>query len=208
LILALATRTVEGDRFMREGKYKGWDPLLLLSRDLKGQTVGVLGAGRIGESLLRMLIRGFGMKALYHDVRRNEAIEKEGAVFRATPEEVLAEADFVSLHVPLNENTRHLIDARRLKMMKKGAYLVNTSRGPVIDEEALADALARGVIQGAALDVFENEPAVHPGLLACPTVILTPHIASATESARREMAELAARNLIDFFSGKKPQNAL
>lgn len=207
LILALSTRTVEGDRLVREGKFSGWDPMLLLGADLKGKTLGILGAGRIGERVTEILVRGFGMKALYYDVKRNERIESEcGAAFRETPEEVLQEADVVSVHVPLLESTKHLINDERLARMRKEALLVNTSRGPVIDEKALAEALEKRVIAGAALDVFEFEPAVERKLLSLPNTVLTPHIASATESARREMAELVAQNLIDFFSGKVPKN--
>ena len=209
LILALAARIVEGDRFMREGRYQGWAPMLLLGAELQGKTIGIIGAGRIGERVVHHCVRGFDMRAVYYDIRRSEKIEREyGALFLKTPEEVLQEADFVSLHVPLLPSTRHLIDARRLSLMKRTAYIVNTARGQVIDEAALADALARGVIAGAGLDVFEHEPAVHPGLVGLPNVVLTPHIASATEAARSQMAEIAARNLIEFFSGTRPPNAL
>lgn len=209
LILALARRIVEGDRFMREGRYIGWAPMLLLGTELKGRTLGIVGAGRIGERVAHHLVRGFDMRAIYYDIRRSEQMENDyGAVFKETPEEVLKEADVVSLHVPLLPTTRHLMDARRLSLMKKTALLVNTARGQVIDEAALADALLRGTIAGAGLDVFENEPTVHPGLLGLPNVVLTPHIASATELARTQMAEIAARNLIEFFAGKRPQNAL
>ncbi len=207
LLLSLATRTVEGDRFVRAGKYLGWDPFLLLSPDLKGRAVGILGAGRIGERVMEILVRGFSMTPLYYDVKRNERLEKEyGAEWKGTPEELLAAADVVSIHVPLTPETTHLIDERRLALMKKTALLVNTSRGPVVDEKALADALEKKIIAGAALDVFEHEPRVEERLLALDNVVLTPHIASATESARREMAELAAKNIISFFMGETPPN--
>jgi glyoxylate reductase len=209
LMLALSTRTVEADRFVREGKYEGWAPMLFLGSELKGKTIGILGAGRIGERVVHMCVRGFDMQAIYYDVRRSESIEqKYGASFKATPEEVLAEADIVSLHVPLTPETKHLINKERLARMKKTAFLINTARGPIIDEAALVEALALGAIKGAGLDVFEQEPAVHPGLIGLSNVVLTPHIASATEAARSEMAELAAQNLITFFAGQRPQNAL
>ncbi len=209
LILAVATRTPEGDRMVRAGKYEGWGPMMLLGTDLKGKTLGVLGAGRIGSRLAYHCQKGFDMNVVYYDVKQNEAFEKEtGARFCATVDEVLREADVVSIHVPLLDSTKHLINADRLKMMKKSAYLINTSRGPVVDEVALVEALKAGTIAGAGIDVYENEPALAPGLTDCNTAVLTPHIASATETTRGEMARLAAENLIAFFDGKTPPNII
>ena len=209
LILAATTRTVEGDRLTRAGKYEGWGPMMLLGMDLAGKTLGVLGAGRIGSRLAHHAHDGFDMDVIYYDVKRNEEFEKEtGARFCATPEEVLKEADVVSIHVPLLDSTKHLINTERLAMMKPTAYLVNTSRGPVIDEVALVDALKRGVIAGVALDVYENEPKLAPGLAECANAVLTPHIASASVPTRDGMANLAAENLIAFFEGKTPPNVV
>lgn len=180
---------------------------MLLGTDLSYKTIGILGLGRIGSRVAYHAVKGFNAEAIYYDVNRNEEFEKElGANFRATSEEVLREADFVSIHVPLLPATRHLINAERLKMMKPSAYLVNTSRGPVIDEKALAEALQNKIIKGAAIDVFENEPAILPALLKLDNIILTPHIASATEETRAKMAELAALNIIAALSGQTPPN--
>lgn len=209
LILSIAHRIGEADRFTRARKYVGWAPLLLLGQDVSHKVLGVIGLGRIGSRVVEHGVRGFGMKVIYHDIKRNEEFEKEfGAVYKSTAEDLLKEADFISLHVPLLPSTKHLINEDRLKLMKKTAYLVNTSRGPVIDEEALSVALTRGVIAGAALDVFENEPLINPALMKLENVILTPHIASATEETRSKMAELAANNIIAVFSGQIPQNLI
>ncbi len=207
LMLAIAHRIAEADKFMRSGKYKGWGPMLLLGTDLSGKTLGVLGLGRIGSIVVKHAVKGFGMKALYYDPKRNEEFEKEfGAEYRANVEDVLREADFVSIHVPLLPETRHLINAERLRMMKKTAYLVNTSRGPIVDEKALADVLEQGIIRGAAIDVFENEPKMEPKLKKLQNIIVTPHIASATEETRQKMSELAAQNIIEALEGRMPPN--
>lgn len=207
LILALVCRIVEGDTMVRAGKFAGWGPMLLLGTDLKGKVLGILGTGRIGADLARKMSRGLEMRVVYYDVVRNAALEKDvGAEFRQSPDDVMKEADVVSVHVPLLDSTRHLVNADRLKMMKPTAYLVNTSRGPVIDEVALVEALRAGTIRGAGLDVFENEPKLAPGLADLPNVVLTPHIASATDAARNEMAELAAKNVIEALEGRTPAN--
>lgn len=207
MMIALACRLVEGDRMMRDGKFVGWEPELLLGTDLSGKTLGILGAGRIGGGVARHAAKGFNMKVLYYDVSRNSELEeKYGAVFCETPEEILKNSDFVSIHVPLLPSTKHLINKERLAMMKKTAYLVNTSRGPVIDEAALVEALKNGTIKGAALDVFENEPLLAPGLTDLPNVLLTPHIASATEETRSAMSEMAAENIIEALEGRTPPN--
>ena len=205
LLLAISKRIVEADGFMRAGKYTGWAPELLLGVDLKRKTLGLLGAGRIGSRVAYMASRALLMKVIYYDVKQNEHIEKEtGATFRASVEEVLREADVVTIHVPLLDSTKHLINKERLAMMKPSAYLINTSRGPVVDEAALVDALKNGVIRGAAIDVFENEPKMAEGLAALPNVIITPHIAPATVGTRGAMGELAAQNIIAILSGKPP----
>lgn len=207
LVLAIAHRVAEGDRFMRAGKYHGWEPMLLLGTDVSKKTLGVIGLGRIGSRVAYHAVRGFDMKVMYYDPKRNEQFEKEfGAEFRPAVEDILREADFISIHVPLLPATRHLINAERLAMMKKTAYLINTSRGPIVDEPALVTALKNGVIRGAALDVFENEPALVPGMAELENVIVTPHIASATEETRQAMSELAARNIIAVLGGTAPIN--
>lgn len=207
LILAIAHRIAEADAFTRAGKYKGWEPELLLGRDVSGKTLGVVGLGRIGSRVAYHGVKGFGMKAFYHDVKRNADFEKEyEAVYKEKLEELLAEADFVSLHVPLLPSTRHLINMDRLQKMKRTAYLINTSRGPVVDEAALARALQGGLIAGAAIDVFEEEPKVHPDLLSLQNIILTPHIASATHETRAKMAQCAAKNIIAALAGQEPPN--
>ncbi len=207
LMLAIAHRVAEADKFIRAGKYHGWAPMLLLGADLAGKTVGILGLGRIGSRVAHHVGHGFDCKVIYYDVKRNEDFEKEfNAEFRANVEDVLKEADFVSVHVPLLDSTRHLINAERLAMMKHSAFLINTSRGPVVDEAALVEALKNGVIRGAGLDVFEHEPDLAAGLSELENVVLTPHLASATEETRSKMAELAADNILAGLSGSTPPN--
>ena len=202
-------RIPEADRFTRAGKYEGWAPMMYLGTDLRGKTLGVLGAGRIGQRVAYHASRGFDMKICYYDIKKNEAFEKEtGASFRESVDEVLREADVVTIHVPLLDSTRHLINKERLAMMKNTAFLINSSRGPIIDENALVEALKNGVIKGAALDVYEEEPALAPGLRDLDNVVITPHIASATEGTRGKMAEIAAQNIIDFLDGKTPPNVV
>ncbi|MEK7614680.1 MAG: D-glycerate dehydrogenase [Patescibacteria group bacterium] len=209
LMLSLASRIAEGDRFVRAGRFNGWAPFLLLGIDIKGKTLGILGAGRIGSRVAHMANRGFDMNIIYYDIVRNNVLEENyNAKYCATVEEVLSQADIVSLHVPLIPYTRHLINKEKLEMMKKTALLVNTSRGPVIDEAALVSALSNGVIAGAAIDVFENEPETSPGLSELENVIVTPHIASATFEARSKMAEVAARNIISVLEGGEPLNPI
>lgn len=207
LMLSLTSRIAESDRFTRAGKYHGWGPMMFLGMDLKGKTFGLLGAGRIGYDAALIAKNGFGMNVVYYDVKQSPEIEQAvGAQFRASAEEVLKEADVVSIHVPLLDSTKHLLNKERLAMMKKTAYLINTSRGPVIDEVALVEALKTGVIAGAGLDVFENEPALAPGLAELENVVITPHIASATTETRGKMAEMAAQAILDVLAGKEPQN--
>ncbi|HEY4505544.1 MAG TPA: D-glycerate dehydrogenase [Candidatus Paceibacterota bacterium] len=207
LIVSTALRIVEADKYLRAGNYKGWEPLGFLGLDLKGKTVGVLGAGRIGYRVGQILKKGFEMNVIYYDVKKNDMFEKDlGAKFYESPEELMKVSDVVTVHVPLLDSTKHLINEVRLKMMKPTAFLVNTSRGPVVDEVALVSTLRNRVIAGAGLDVFENEPALAPGLADLPNIVITPHIASATKPARDGMAVLAAQNIIDFLEGKTPAN--
>lgn len=207
LVLALAKRIPEGDRFTRAGRYEGWAPELLLGSDLAGKTLGIIGAGRIGSGVAKRLANGFGMRVIYQDITRSEALEAEVACeYRESVDDLLREADVVSIHVPLLPQTQHLINTERLAMMKPSAYLVNTSRGPVVDEDALVKALKERTIRGAALDVFENEPSLAKGLARLDNVILTPHIASASEETRGKMSELVGFNINEFFLGHMPPN--
>ncbi|MCS7241528.1 MAG: glyoxylate reductase [Candidatus Caldatribacterium sp.] len=206
LLMSVARRIVEADRFVREGKFRGWEPMLFLGTDVYGATLGIIGFGRIGQAMARRA-RGFNMRIVYYDIVRAPAhVERElHAEFRQLPE-LLQEADFVSIHVPLTKDTYHLIGERELRMMKRGAYLINTARGPVVDEKALVRALQEGWIQGAALDVFENEPEVEPGLLKLDNVVLAPHIGSASYATRTRMAVIAAENLVQALRGEVPKN--
>jgi glyoxylate reductase len=204
LILALTCRIVEGDLYIRKGKYKGWDPMLLPGTDLAGKTLGIIGTGRIGADVAHRARNGFMMNVAYYDIKRNETLEKDfAATFYPTVDDVLKVADVVSLHVPLTKETTHLISAPQLSLMKPTAYLVNTSRGPVIDENALVGALQEKKIAGAGLDVFEYEPKLAKGLAKLSNVVLTPHIASATAKSRHDMAMLSAHNIIEVLEGRK-----
>ena len=206
LMLAIVHRVVEADKFARALKYQGWQPLLLLGNDLSRKTLGIIGLGRIGSRVAYHAVKGFDMKVLYYDVNRNEDFEKEFNAVYTSLEDLLKQSDFISIHVPLLDSTRHLINAENLKLIKPSAYLVNTSRGPIIDEAALAFALANKIIKGAALDVFEYEPKITSELLGLDNVILTPHIASATEETRSKMSDLAATNIIEALEGRIPPN--
>ncbi len=206
LLFAIAERIVEADRYTRAGKYKAWGPKLLLGADIKGRTLGIVGLGRIGGAVARRMQDGFEVKIVYHDVKRNEEMEKKLKADYRELDDLLKESDFVSLHTALTPKTRHLINAERLAMLKPTAYLINTSRGPVIDEKALVEVLKNKEIAGAALDVFENEPELTPGLAELENVVLTPHIASATRETRDKMAEMAANNVIAALEGQTPPN--
>lgn len=201
LIYAVARRIVEADRYMREGRFNGWAPLMLLGTNLVGKVLGLIGLGRIGQVVARRMGH---MKILYHDTNRNEQLEHQLGIEYRELDDLLKTADVISLHVPLTDGTRHLIDSTHLGMVKSTAYLVNTSRGPVVDEAALVEALKTGRIKGAALDVYEEEPLMAPGLAELTNVVLVPHIGSATEEARSAMSELAARNIIAVLLGRKP----
>lgn len=208
LILSVMHRIPEADWFTREGKYDGWAPELLLGNNVRGKTLGILGAGRIGYEVAMSLHHAFNVSVIYNDIARNEELESAvGAEFKEI-DEVFKEADVVSVHVPLLESTRHLVSRERLALMKETAYLVNTSRGPVVDEAALVEVLKEKKIRGAGLDVFENEPALAPGLVELKNVVLTPHIASATEDTRGKMSELAGQSIIDMLAGKTPEHVV
>ena len=207
LLMAVARRVAEGEALARSGNWKGWNLDQLCGADVWGKTLGIVGFGRIGRSVARRA-SGFQMKVIYTDaVRVSEEVEKSlNAEFRDM-NSLLAEADFVSLHVPLLPETRGLFDAPKILRMKPTAFLINTSRGPVIDEAALVATLENKKIAGAALDVFENEPFIHPGLKR-PNVVLTPHIASASIETRTKMAVMAANNIVALFKGQRPPNIL
>src|SRR5499426_2627579 len=188
LLMATARRVVEADRYVREGRFTQWENMLLHGGDIHGKTLGIIGFGRIGRAVARRAL-GFGMRVLYQDaVAADAGTERDLRATRADLATLLRESDFVSLHTPLLPETRHLIGADTLKAMKRTAYLVNASRGPVVDEAALVQALREGWIAGAGLDVFEDEPAVHPGLLELHNVVLAPHIGSSSNETRLKMA--------------------
>jgi glyoxylate reductase len=208
LMMAAARRVAEGDRFVREGRFGGWAMDMLLGQDVWGATLGLVGVGRIGGAVARRA-RAFDMRVLYTDaVALPPEVERELGATRVELDELLREADFVSLHVPLTPDTHHLIGAAQLDRMKSSAVLVNTSRGPVVDEAALAQALRSRRIFAAGLDVFEHEPEVHPDLLRLDNVVLAPHIASGSVRTRSEMSALAVRNLLAGLSGERPPNLL
>lgn len=206
LLLAVARRLGEGERMVRSGGFHGWTPTLLVGADVTGSTLGLVGFGRIAAALGRRA-QGFGMKLL-HTARRDHAEAAELGSQRVGLEQLLSDSDFVSIHVPLSPQTHHLIDRAALDKMKPTAYLINTARGPVVDEAALADALATSRIAGAGLDVYEREPEVHPGLLELENVVLVPHLGSATVGTRAAMSRVAATNIIAALGGERPPNSV
>lgn len=205
LILAVAKHLIEADKFTRSGGYQGWEPELFLGTQLMGKTLGIIGAGQIG-SYVAKAGSGFGMKIIYQDVRPNSEFEKATGAQLVDLPTLLSNSDVVTLHVPLLPETRHLISSGQLGMMKRAAILINTSRGSVVDEAALVEALKNGVIGGAGLDVYENEPSLSPGLVEQKNVVLTPHTASSTHEARAAMSKITADNIIAVLSGKEPLN--
>lgn len=208
LLMTTARRVVQADHFVRDGHFKGWAIDMMLGQDVNHATLGIVGIGRIGRAVARRA-RGFNMRVLYYDPQPLQPdVEREMGVERVELDRLLSESDFVSVHVPLTEQTHHLISTRELALMKPTAVLVNTSRGPVVDEAALAEALKNHVIFAAGLDVYEREPAVHPGLLAAHNVVLAPHIASASVRTRSEMCAMAARNMATAVRGGRPANLL
>lgn len=206
LMFAVARQVVAGDQFMRAGKYEHWLPLGFLGPQLWGKTLGVVGLGRIGTWVAEMAVGGLKMKAMYTSPHRDEEVEMRLGLRRRELDTLLKEADVISIHTPLTKETTHLIGRRELALMKPAAILVNTSRGPVVDEAALIEALESKQIAGAGLDVFEHEPKISARLRHLPNVVLTPHIASATIEARTAMAEIAAKNILAVLSGKAPLN--
>jgi glyoxylate reductase len=207
LMFSIARRVAEADKYVRAGKFKGWAATILLGGDVHGKTLGIVGAGRIGAAVAERSV-GFKMRVLYADVRPNRELEREIGAEHVDMDTLLKESDFISIHVPLMPETRHLIGRRSLEMMKPTAYVINTSRGPVVDEAALAAALRNKVIAGAGLDVFEEEPEVHPDLLELDNVVLTPHIASGSVDTRSKMAIMAAENVVAALEGRTPPNAV
>lgn len=202
LLLAAARRIPEGDRTVRSGRFVGWSPSLLLGHDVHGKTLGIVGMGDIGTAVARRAA-GFGMRILYHN-RNPSPLATEVGAEMVSLEHLLSNADFVSLHVPLSQSTRHLIGKRELDMMKPTAILINVSRGEVIDEAALVEALRKGRIASAGLDVFENEPKLAPGLVGLANVVLAPHIGSASVETREKMTQMAVKNLVDGLEGRRP----
>ena len=205
LIMAVARRVIEADEFARQGGYKGWEPDIFLGPSIIGKTLGIVGLGRIGSMVARRA-KGYNMTVLYNKHEPDPEAEKELGVTFAPLDELLSKCDFVSLHLPLTDETRHIINAEALAKMKKGSYLINTARGPIVDEAALIAELESGNLAGAALDVYENEANIPPELLGMQNVITTPHIASATHEAREKMGEMAVAAILDVLSGEKPAN--
>jgi glyoxylate reductase len=207
LMLAVSRRVVEADQYVRGGNWKGWDFDQFCGTDVWGKTIGIVGFGRIGQAVARRAA-GFGMKVLYHSRKRvGEDIEKELRAEYRDLNALLGESDFVTIHVPLNGETRQMFDAAKLFRMKPTAFLINTARGPVVDEAALVHALESAKIAGAGLDVFEQEPFVHSGLKR-PNVVLAPHLGSASNETRGKMALVAAQNVVALFQGQRPPNML
>ena len=205
LMLALSRRVVESDEATRRGAYKGWEPDIFVGQNMMGKTLGIVGLGRIGTMVARRA-KGWQMKVLYNKRKPDKAKESELGIEYRDLDALLAESDYVTLHVPLTEETRHMIKKETLSKMKKGSFLVNTARGPVVDEHDLVKALRDGRLGGAALDVFDNEPNINPELVSMENVILTPHIASATFEARNKMGEQSVNAILDTLSNNKPEN--
>jgi glyoxylate reductase len=207
LLFSVARRIVEGDTFTREGKFKGWAPMLMLGQDVTNKTLGVIGSGRIGTAFA-LKSKGFQMKVLYSDEQRNDQLERELKAKKVPLSELLKESDFVSIHVPLTKATYHLIDEKELHMMKKTAILINTARGPIINEIALVKALKEHWIFGAGLDVYENEPKISKELKRLDNVVLQPHTGSGTIETRTKMALMAAENMSIGLKGGIPPNCV
>ena len=207
LLFSVARRVVESDRLIRSGNWKGWGPLQFIGGDLAGKTLGIVGAGRIGTAMA-LKSKGFAMKVIYADEFTNSTIEEELGARRVPLSELLAKSDFISIHVPLMAVTRHLFNADVFRKMKETAYLINTSRGPVVNEAELVEALKNRVIAGAGLDVYEFEPEIAGGLADLDNVVITPHTASATVSSRTNMALKAAENLLAMLRGERPPDCL
>ncbi len=208
LLVSAARKVPEADQYTRAGKFKNWQLMQVhMGVDIYEKTLGIVGMGAIGQAVARRAKKGFDMRIVYHSSSRNESAEKEFEAKFAAFEELLAVSDFISIHVPLTKKTKHMFSTQEFKKMKHTAILINTARGPVVDEAALAEALKDGQIRGAALDVFEEEPAVHPGLIKLKeNVVLTPHIGSASIETRLRMAKMAALNMVEALKGNRPPN--
>jgi len=206
LLIVLTRKIVEADKFMREGKFLGWDPMLFLGDELTGKTLGIIGLGRIGQDM-SLKCKAFGMKTLYYNRKPvDPEIEKQLSATYTSLENLLQKSDVVSIHAPLTDETHHLINAETIGKMKRGSYLINTSRGNIIDEEALVRGLESGKIKGAGLDVYEFEPEITHKLLGMSNVVLLPHIGSATHETRNRMSEMVAENVIAALEGRRPNN--
>ncbi len=203
LIMACGRRIAEADRLVRAGRFNGWAPELLLGRDVYGATLGIVGMGRIGRATARRA-PGFAMEIIYHSRTANRQAEQELGARRVELDELMSRADYISLHTPLTPETKHLIDERRIALMKPTASLINTARGPVVDEAALVRALRNGKISGAGFDVYYDEPKLTPGLTELDNTVLLPHIGSGSHATRRKMAEIAAENLSAVLEGRTP----
>lgn len=205
LLLAISRRMEEAGQFAKKGLYKGWEPDLFLGHDIYGKTLGVIGLGRIGSMVARRA-QGFNMKVLYYEREQHPDREKELNVEYRTLDDLMAQSDYISLHVPLTDETRHLIGKTQFDKAKKGSYLINTARGGIVDEHALVEALRSGQLAGAALDVHEREPQMNPELMQMENVILTPHVASASVEVREKMTQQAVDAVLKTLNGEKPEN--
>lgn len=207
LLLATARRIAESDKFVRDGKWQGWAPMFFVGLDVERKNLGIAGLGRIGKAVAKRA-RGFGMNIIYSDVKRDADFEKAFGATYVDKDTLIRESDFLTMHVPLTDETRHYIGAKELKAMKRTAVLINASRGPVVDEVALVQALKNGEIWGAGLDVFEDEPKLASGLIDLPNVVVVPHIASATPQTRIAMGEIAVNNIIKVLNGQVPDTCV
>ncbi len=205
LLVSVARRIPEAEKFLRQNKYKGWAPELFLGTELNNKTIGIIGLGRIGSIVAKIAAKGYNMKVIYFDnSKTHQELDQLIGSYSVNLDDLIKTADFISIHVPLLPTTIHLIGKRELNMMKNTAFLINTSRGPIIDENALVSALKKKKIAGAALDVFEFEPKLSPGMRELNNIVITPHIASATTETRVAMADLAVNNIIAVLSDKPP----
>jgi lactate dehydrogenase-like 2-hydroxyacid dehydrogenase len=205
LLFAAARRVVESDKFMRNGYYKEWAPKLFLGQDITGKTLGIIGLGRIGKAFAKKS-KGFDMNILYYNRSRDEKFEQKYGAKYVDMDALLKESDFISIHLPLTEETRHLIGENEFNKMKKTVIIINTARGPIIDEKALVTALKSGRVMAAGLDVYEREPEFEMELKDLDNVVMLPHIGSATIDTRTNMALMAAQNIVEVLSGNKPLN--
>ena len=203
LLFSVARRIIEADEFIRQGKFKGWTPKMFSGQDITGKTLGVIGAGRIGSNFAKKA-KAFDMRILYYNRKPNMEFEAETGAQYVDKETLLRESDFVSIHAPLTEETKHIVSYNEFEIMKRNAIIINTARGPLIDEKALVDALKKGYIWAAGLDVFENEPLVEKELLTMKNVVITPHIGSSTIQTRERMSAMVAENALAALEGKRP----